>query len=215
MPPMPPFSRSSIGALLIWYCTASAHKQIEYRAMLVFQRLIRSYDSFLLVSALMAVGALTFDEFHPSTNAIDRAAEGFFTSATCSAVVAVMLAVMLSFRFEGHVSATRLGYVIAWSPLVLLDWSIIGVLLGMSTWYWQKNASWRAGMLVGSVAILLCFSIWVAFMVWQKMGDKGGLGEEGSKAFREVKQGSRDDQAKTTSPNTVLSPVMIHVASEA
>lgn len=131
---------------------------------------------------------MTFDEFHPSTNTLDKAAEGFFTSSTCSAVVAVMLAVMLSFRFEGHVSATRLDFIIAWTPLVLLDWSIVGVLLGMSTWYWQKNDGWRGGLMVGSVVTLLCFSIWVAVMMWQKMSNKGGLGEEESKAFKEVKQ---------------------------
>jgi len=42
--------------------------------------------------------------------------------------------------------------------------------------------------MVGSVVFLLCLSIWVAVMMWQKMNSKGGLGEEESKAFKEVKQ---------------------------
>lgn len=95
----------------------------------------------------LSVGALTFDEFHPSVTPVNKAAEGFFASSACSAVVAVMLAVMLSFRFEGHKSATRLDLIIAWTPLVLLDWSIVGVLLGMCGWYWEKNLGWRAGVL--------------------------------------------------------------------
>jgi len=57
-----------------------------------------------------------------------------------------------------------------------------------STWYWQKNDGWRGGLMVGSVVFLLCLSIWVAVMMWQKMNSKGGLGEEESKAFKEVKQ---------------------------
>ncbi|KAF8864028.1 hypothetical protein BDZ45DRAFT_797919 [Acephala macrosclerotiorum] len=110
-------------------------KQLEYRAMVVFQRVLRFYDNFMLLSALTVAvrlppwsltGALSFSEFHPSTTSLDKAAEGFLTSATCAAVVAVMLAIMLSFRFEGHVSATRLDLLIAWTPLVLLDWSIVG-----------------------------------------------------------------------------------------
>lgn len=84
--------------------------------------------------------------------------------------------------------------VVAWTPLVLLDWSIVGVLLGMSTWYWQKNEGWRAGTLVGSVGVLLGYSIWVAVWMWQKMSNKGGLGEEESKAFKEVKQRMDDSR---------------------
>jgi hypothetical protein len=165
-------------------------KQLEYRAMVVFQPLVCFYHNFLLLSALtggLSIGTLTFEEFHPSKTNLDKAAEGFFTSSTCSVVVAVMLAVMLSFRFEGHVSATRLDLLIAWTPLMLLDWSIVGVLLGVLTWYWQNNEGWKAGVMCTSVVTLLVFSIWVAFWMWQKMVAKGGLGEEESKAFREVK----------------------------
>lgn len=99
-----------------------------------------------------------------------------------------MLAVMLSFRFEGHVSATRLDFLIAWTPLVLLDWSIVGVLAGLILWYWQKNDTWRATLMSGIMGTLLAFSIWVAIWMWQGMSRMGGLGEEESKAFREVKE---------------------------
>lgn len=40
----------------------------------------------------------------------------------------------------------------------------------------------------GVVGTLLGFSIWVAVWMWQGMSTKGGLGEEESKAFREVKE---------------------------
>ncbi|CZR58173.1 uncharacterized protein PAC_08064 [Phialocephala subalpina] len=136
----------------------------------------------------ISLGALSLSEFHPSTTSLDKAAEGFLTSATFAAVVAVMLAIMLSFRFEGHVSATRLDLLIAWTPLVLLDWSIFGVLVGLVLWYGGKNNVWRASIMTGIIGSLLGFNVWVATWMWQKMSTKGRLGEEESKAFREVKE---------------------------
>ena len=40
----------------------------------------------------------------------------------------------------------------------------MGVILGMLTWYWQKNKGWRAWALCGSTLFLLVFSIWVAIV---------------------------------------------------
>ena len=46
-------------------------------------------------------------------------------------------------------------------------------------------AQWTDGRECGFLALL---QFWVAVMMWQKMSNKGGLGEEESKAFKEVKQ---------------------------
>lgn len=64
---------------------------------------------------------------------------------------------------------------------MLLDLSIVGVLLGILTWYWQKNEGWRAEIMCRGVEVLLFFSIWVALWRWQKMSSKGAWvrGEEG------------------------------------
>ncbi|KAH7397686.1 hypothetical protein BKA64DRAFT_44431 [Cadophora sp. MPI-SDFR-AT-0126] len=113
---------------------------LDHLNMLSFQ------DVFKLKSGSgLSIGALTFDECHPSPNTLDKLPRGSSPSSTCSAVVAVMLAVMLSFRFEGNVSATRLDFIIAWIPPVLLDWSIVSDLLGISTCYWQKMIGGAVG----------------------------------------------------------------------
>ncbi|KAL9008017.1 MAG: hypothetical protein Q9173_006817 [Seirophora scorigena] len=142
--------------------------QSQHR-IIIFRRLVRFYDNFLLLSALtggLSVGALQFSEFHPAATSVDKVAEGLLTSSACSAVLAVMLAVMLNFRFEGQRSATRLDYGVAWTPLVLLDWSILAVLMGLLCWYWGRSRGWRAAVMVSTVGIVLCFCVWVAWWMW-------------------------------------------------
>ena len=166
------------------------NKQLGYHRAIIFRRLVRFYDSFLLLSALTAglsVSALTFPEFHPPQRSLDGVAQGFFTSAACTAVFAVMLAVMLSFRFEGYTSVTRLDYGVAWTPLVLLDWSIMGVLLGIMCWYWRDNVGWRGELMTGVVGTILVFSIWVTWWMYQHLSRKGSLGEAEEGGVMEMK----------------------------
>ncbi|KAI4137827.1 MAG: hypothetical protein LQ341_004970 [Variospora aurantia] len=149
-----------------------ASEPLDQHRVIVFKRLVRFYDNFLLLSALtggLSVGALQFSEFHPAATPIDKIAEGFLTSSACSAVLAVMLAVMLNFRFEGHSSATRLDYGVAWTPLVLLDWSIVAVLMGLLCWYGGRSRGWRLAVMVSTVGVVLCFAVWLAWWMWFHM----------------------------------------------
>ena len=110
-------------------------KVLDVRATLVFTRLQRFYQTFNIIATLLggpALAILTFDEFHHSQqSAMTHAAAGLLTSAALSAVVAVMVATMLLFRFEGHEKPTRQDLLIAWVPLVLLDLVIVEVLFGL------------------------------------------------------------------------------------
>ena len=145
--------------------------------------MIRAYDNYILFSALIAglsIGALQFSEFHPASTTATQAAEGFLTSAACSAVFAVILAVMLSFQFEGQDSATRLEYGIAWTPPILLDWSTLSVLIGLLCWYWERSTGWRFAILFASVGIVFAVVLWVAFMTGKKIWD-GGMEPEDDK----------------------------------
>ena len=147
----------------------------------VFNRIIRHYDNYILLAALIAglsVGALQFSEFHPAATSATQAAEGFLTSAACSAVFAVMLAVMLSFHFEGHDSLTRLDYRLAWTPLILLDWSIVAVLIGLLCRYWERSKCWSFGLLVASVGLVSAFVLWVALMMWRRLRNEGRKNED-------------------------------------
>lgn len=49
-----------------------------------------------------------------------------------------------------------------WMPLILLDWSIVALLLGLTLWYADKNPGWRAVLMAFHVGLLLGFGIWVA-----------------------------------------------------
>lgn len=121
---------------------------------------------------------LTFDEFHPTPAPLARVAEGFLSGSALTAVIIVMLATMLLFRFEGHEGPTRKDLAIAWTPLILLDLAIVEFLLGFVFWYASKNTKWRTGMTATQLAILLSLSIWAAIWMWTTMSVKGGLGRE-------------------------------------
>lgn len=153
----------------------AASEPLSQHRIVIFHRLIRFYDNFLLLSALtggLSVGALQFSEFHPCTTSVDKAAEGLLMSSACSAVIAVMLAVMLNFRFEDSASPTRLDYGVAWTPLVLLDWSIFAVLFGLLCWYWGRSEGWRAAVMIGTVGLVLCYGVWVAWWMWSHLQPK-------------------------------------------
>jgi hypothetical protein len=147
------------------------------------------------VSALvggLSLAVLTFDEFHPTQSSLARAAEGSLCSSALTAVIAVMVSTMLLFRFEGCEMATRKDLAIAWTPLVLLDLSIIEFLLGLMFWYAGKNTGWRAAVMGTQLAVLLVFSIWTAVGMWRTMSKKGGLGQEESQISAETKRVADD-----------------------
>jgi hypothetical protein len=156
-------------------------KRLDIRAFLVFQRLYRFFITLNVVAALVAglsLAILTFNEFHPTQSNLARAAEGLLCSSAITAVISVMTSTMLLFRFEGQEVATRRDLALAWSPLVMLDVSILEYLFGILLWYTGKNNSWRTALMTSQLAALLLFSIGVAVWMWQTMSDKGGLGKE-------------------------------------
>lgn len=93
-----------------------SHKKLEPRALLVFRRLQRFFQTFNVVTALeagLSLAVLSFAEFHPTTSRLARASEGFLCSSALTSVIAVMLATMLLFRFEGVRTASRKDLAIA------------------------------------------------------------------------------------------------------
>ncbi|KAL4922013.1 hypothetical protein BDW62DRAFT_172860 [Aspergillus aurantiobrunneus] len=156
-------------------------KQLDARAFLVFQRLRRFYSTFIVLAVLisgLSLAALTFDEFHPSPSALIRSAEGFLCSSAITAVVSAVLATMLLFRFEGMEDATRGDVAIAWSPLILLDVSILEFLVGVVCWYCGKSARWRAALIITQLMLLLGGCVIVCIWMWFNMKEKGGMGKE-------------------------------------
>jgi len=162
-------------------------KPIGPTSMIVFKRLILYYEKNLnVISALVAgvsIGTLTFPEFHPSdspTSSLINISEAFLVSSTSASTISIMLATMLMFRFEGHNSASRADLALMWVPLVLLDWGIVGFLVGMLTWYTAKSGG-VIGRVKGQLAfvgVLMSLAIVVSVRMYGFMRGTGGLGRE-------------------------------------
>ena len=125
---------------------------------------------------------LTFDEFHPTIHARARTAEGFLCSSANTSVITVTLATMLMFRFEGQKAAKRKEMMLAWMPLVLLDWAILEFLIGLVLWYTSNNSHGRSILIGMQVVVLLGFVIGVAISMYISMSVPGGLGNAESTA---------------------------------
>ncbi|MCJ1307097.1 hypothetical protein MMC25_000743 [Agyrium rufum] len=154
---------------------------LRLHSTLVFLRLLRFLPSLNILSALTAgasTALLQMPEFHPSSTPVYSAAEGLLTVSAASAVISIMLATMLLFRFEGHETATRMEYIQVWSPLVLLDHSILAFLAGLLTWYVGKNYNWRAVVMAGVVGSLIVYSGFIAVGMYQSLHRENGLGRE-------------------------------------
>jgi hypothetical protein len=166
------------------------NKVLDIRATLVFERVHRFYQTFNIIATLLgslALAVLTFDDFHiQHGQPLMEASAGLLTSSALTAVVAVMIATMLLFKFEGHEHPTRRELAIAWIPLVLVDLVIVEFLFGITLWYAARSAVWRASLMGGQLVVLLVLSIVLAVWMWNSMKEKGGLGEEERKLTRQT-----------------------------
>jgi hypothetical protein len=163
------------------------------RATLVFNRLQRFYQTFNIIATLLgslSLAVLSFDEFHGSdgSSSLINASAGLLTSSAITAVVAVMLATMLLFKFEGCEKPRRKDLAIAWIPLILVDFVIVEFLIGVVLWYAAKYATWRAVLMGVQLAVLLAGAIVIAVWMWNSMSIKGGLGEEERRMVEVPKQ---------------------------
>nr|OQO21672.1 hypothetical protein B0A51_10546 [Rachicladosporium sp. CCFEE 5018] len=181
-----------------------ARRNIGKGPLIVFHRLIRFYKTFLILSTLisaLSASALQFPEFHPADSNILRVAEGFFVSSTSTAVIAAMVGTMLLFRYDGHQEATLRDLILAWTPLIILDWSIISFLGGIILWYVAQNPDFRSWLVGSSTGLLLLFALWLSADMFIAMKRPGGLGKEeleylDSLAAQADKDGKPDEAAK-------------------
>lgn len=159
---------------------------MDTRAQLIFQRLTRFYDTFNVISTLLAgtsVAVLAFGEFVEDA-ALIKAAEGCLTSASLTSIISVVIAIMLHFRFEGYEMPTRLDLAVAWIPLVMLDIAIVEFLLGLLLWYAAKNNMWRTALMTSQFAALIIGTSVIAVWMWNTMSVKGGMGKIEYEAVR-------------------------------
>ena len=158
-----------------------ANQALEPQHLKLFFRLLRFYKTFIVLSALvgsLSLNILSYNEFHPTVSARTRVAEGFLVSSLSTSVISGMLATMLRFRFEDQDSATVKEYALAWTPLIVLDWSIVSFLIGLLLWYGDKSNVWRTALVGLQTAALLAFSCGVAIWMWASMRPGQGFAKE-------------------------------------
>ncbi len=165
----------------------------------MFNRLQRFYQPFNVVATLLgslSLAVLSFIEFHSGdgSSSLLNASAGLLVSSAITAVVAVMIATMLSFKFEGCENPRRKVFTIAWIPL-LEDLVIVEFLIAVVFWYGSMYTPWRA-LLVGiQFAVLLAGATLRAVWMWKSMSMKGGLGK---KKGESLKPGRKQTRRKKT-----------------
>ncbi|KAL6413038.1 hypothetical protein AUP68_02533 [Ilyonectria robusta] len=135
------------------------------RVITVFDRVLRFYRTFDAIAALPAIVAsvvMKFDGFKDSqTTAIAQIAVVLLASSVVKSVIAITLAKMLLFRFEGYQHSTERKSAIIWLPTILVDMSIVEVLAGLICWVVDSYPIWAAllvavealALLVGTIAL--------------------------------------------------------------
>lgn len=95
-------------------------------------------------------------------------AAALLASSVVNSVIAITLAKMLLFRFDGHQQSTERGSTIIWLPTILLDMSIIEVLAGLVFWIVESYPIW-VSLFIGVNALILLFGITaVAWKMWKE-----------------------------------------------
>ncbi|KAK8087779.1 hypothetical protein PG997_002740 [Apiospora hydei] len=144
---------------------------------------MRFYQIFNIIATLLgglSLAVLKFDEFHSEqeySHLVDASA-GLMTNSAITAVVAVMTATMLLFKFEGHVDPTWMDLAISWVPLILVDIAILEFLVGMVLWYATKHSTASTAIISLQLGILLVGTIAMALWMWKMMRQEFGLGAE-------------------------------------
>ncbi|KAK8109610.1 hypothetical protein PG999_007747 [Apiospora kogelbergensis] len=166
------------------------HKVLDHRATLVFHRLQRFYQIFNVIATLLgglALAVLTFDEYHDEQkrSLLVDASAGLMTSSAITAVVAVMSATMLLFKFEGHERPTRMELAISWVPLVLVDVVIVEFLVGLVLWYAAQYSAASTAVMTLQLAGMLAGTIAMAIWMWNTMSQRSGLGAEETRTATE------------------------------
>lgn len=133
-------------------------ESIDFEAFPASYKLNRFYLTFFIFAVLISVlagGALTFEEFHPTDSRLIRIAEALLCCAEATAIITGVVSLMLCFRFEAATRIPTTNLLVTWSPLALLDFSLLEFLAGLGYWYCSKSSRWAGEVMVGYLAFLL------------------------------------------------------------
>ncbi|KAH6972675.1 hypothetical protein EDB80DRAFT_693472 [Ilyonectria destructans] len=93
-------------------------------------------------------------------------AAALLISSVLTSIIALTLAKMLLFKFEGHQHSIERRSAILWLPTILVDISIVEVLAGLVFWIVDSYPTWVA-LLIGIEALVLLIGIMtLAWKMW-------------------------------------------------
>lgn len=142
--------------------------QLDAHALLIFRRIQKFYHTFILLAAFVSgisIGAMSILSACPSET-LSQTSQALLCSSVITALLSAVTATLLLFFYEGLEKATRTDLAVAWSPLALLDVSIVEFLTGVVCYYCGSKGAWRslmAAQLVGQLGLCIVLSIWVWF----------------------------------------------------
>lgn len=83
---------------------------------------------------------------------------------------------MLLFIFETVEMVLMKDYLLIWTPILFLDWSILTFLFGITLWYIEKVDVGKAILIEIQMGIMLVLSLYVSYRMFVILRRKGGLG---------------------------------------
>lgn len=150
-------------ASLAWW-----KEDLDFGASVILHRLTQFYWFFVLLGALLcgfAIATQGFVDPYPQTTA-GQASEGLLCSSTLTSLVCVIITTMLLFHHEDTKEVKRIDLALAWTPVILLDISLIELLIGITCWYWGKNKHWQGTILALELFGLLSWCVGISAWIW-------------------------------------------------
>jgi hypothetical protein len=123
----------------------------------------------------LSVAILTFNEFHPAFSKRLRVAESLLVISISASVTSIVVTTILLFGFEGYERVTWNDMILACTPLITLDCSVLAFIMGLLLWSADSNA-WRITVF-GSAASILIIP-WAAINTYSIMSRTGGPKKE-------------------------------------
>ncbi|RTE68039.1 hypothetical protein BHE90_017584 [Fusarium euwallaceae] len=131
--------------------------QPDTPSTIVFHRLLQYYDDFNTFAATLGVMSLTAMVF----GVLQAEDMGVRSQIACCK------------------QPSRMGKILAWTPLAMLDLVIIEFSAGVILWYTDKYPTWIATSVGVELSVLLGGLISMAIWAWITMSEHGGLVESG------------------------------------
>lgn len=153
---------------------------LDIRAFIIFQRLVRFYRLFAFFAGFISLSALIalFLE-HDTIGFSDTSIfHGLLCSSVITATVSGLTAFMLLFRFDAIEKASRQDLAFAWTPLVMLNLSVLELLGGIAFWYSVKCEYWGRTFMCIQLITLVGTCITLSIWLYGSMKKKGELVNE-------------------------------------